>query len=131
MPVSILVLDDEREILDIYTPLTERYSRREVYPAAKSYEAIDIIEKHKPQILVVDYTLIGDTLNGVEVFQKAKEIIKDPVGIMVTGNLDDKVKDESKEAGINIILEKPLDFAEYETVLKKTIQELENSPHPR
>ena len=108
MAYKILVVDDDKQIVDFYRKLL----LREGYEVAEAYdgeEALQKVASEKPDIVILD--LIMPKLNGFDVLQTIRDKYRDkwiPV-IIVSGNteLQSVKKGYSMEA--NHYLTKPLD----------------------
>jgi DNA-binding response OmpR family regulator len=102
---KILTVDDEMGIDSFFY---EFFSARnyEVLSAMSGKEAIEIVKKEKPRIILLDINMRG--MNGIETLKKIKEIDKDIIVIMVTGVKDDDVINEALSAGANDYITKPL-----------------------
>ncbi len=92
----------------------------EVFNALSGKEAIEIVKKHKPRIVLLDINMRG--MDGIETLKRIKEIDKDVSVIMVTGVKDEDVEKKAKELGADDYITKPLSL-EYldKVVLLKVI----------
>ena len=111
---KILTVDDEMGIDSFFY---EFFSARnyEVLNAQSGKEAIEIVKKEKPRIVLLDINMRG--MNGIETLKKIKEIDKDVVVIMVTGVKDDDVINEALSAGASDYITKPLSLEYLEQVV--------------
>ena len=102
---KILTVDDQMGIDSFFY---EFFTARnyEVLNATNGKEAIEIVKKHKPRIILLDITMRG--LSGIETLKKIREFDKDVVVIMVTGVKDDDVMKEALAAGASDYITKPL-----------------------
>jgi CheY-like chemotaxis protein len=83
--LKILIVDDEKEILESMEFLLSRYFR-EILFANDGKEAIEIYSEDI-DIVIADVSM--PRLNGIEMTQKLKEIDKDVKIIFVTGHNED------------------------------------------
>jgi DNA-binding response OmpR family regulator len=103
----ILVVDDEPQILDVLSQfLTQRgYGVR---VASGGAEALSLMEKERPALLILDIYMPG--INGIgvlrELFEKKSTV---PV-ILLTGSHDEKLLAESLDLGVVEIIGKPVDL---------------------
>ena len=116
---KILTVDDEMGIDSFfYEFFTVR--NYEVLNAQSGKEAIEIVKKEKPRIVLLDINMRG--MDGIETLKRIKEIDKDAVVIMVTGVKDEDVAKKALELGAADYITKPLSL-EYldKVVLQKLI----------
>ena len=85
---KILTVDDEMGIDSFFY---EFFTLRnfKVFNATSGKEAIKVVEKEKPRIVLLDINMKG--MDGIETLKKIKEMNKDVTVIMVTGVKDDDV----------------------------------------
>jgi DNA-binding response OmpR family regulator len=102
---KILTVDDQMGIDSFFY---EFFSVRnyEVFNATSGKEAIAIVNKVKPRIVLLDINMRG--MNGIETLKAIKGIDKNIVVIMVTGVKDDDVINEALAAGADDYITKPL-----------------------
>ena len=102
---KILTVDDQMGIDSFFC---EFFTARtyEVLNAMSGSEAIAIVKKEKPRLVLLDINMRG--MNGIEALKKIKEIDKDIVVIMVTGVKDDDGINEALSAGADDYITKPL-----------------------
>lgn len=84
-PYRILVVDDERHILDSM----KRVFRKENYQietASNGREALEIMKRLTFQLIISDHMMPGIT--GAELLQKVRDLYPDTIRIMLTGNAD-------------------------------------------
>ena len=102
---KILTVDDQMGIDSFFY---EFFSVRnyEVFNAMSGLEAIEIVKKEKPRIVLLDINMRG--IDGIETLKRIKEIDKNIVVIMVTGVKDDDVINEALASGADDYITKPL-----------------------
>ena len=105
----VLIVDDNRDSADSLAMLLE-ITGNETYVAHDGVEAVEAIETHRPEVVLLDIGL--PRLDGHEVCRRVREQPwgKDIVMIALTGwgQADDRRK--SEEAGFNGHLVKPVDY---------------------
>lgn len=102
---KILTVDDQMGIDSFfYEFFTVR--NYEVLNALSGKEAIEIVKRQSPRIVLLDINMNG--MNGIEALKEIKRIDKDIVVIMVTGVKDDDVINEALSAGADDYITKPL-----------------------
>ena len=111
---KILTVDDQMGIDSFFY---EFFSVRnyEVFNAESGKEAIRIVKKHKPRIVLLDIKMRG--MDGIETLKQIKAIDKDIVVIMVTGEKDDDVMKKALDAGADDYITKPLSLEYLEKVV--------------
>lgn len=111
---KILTVDDQMGIDSFFY---EFFSARnyEVFNAMSGKEAIEIVKKENPRIVLLDINMRG--MDGIETLKKIKEIDKNIVVIMVTGVKDDDVIKQALDAGANDYITKPLSLEYLEKVV--------------
>ena len=111
---KILTVDDQMGIDSFFY---EFFSVRnyEVFNAQSGKEAIGIVKKQKPRIVLLDINMRG--MDGIETLKNIKAIDKDIVVIMVTGEKDDNVMKRAIAAGADDYITKPLSLEYLEKVV--------------
>jgi DNA-binding response OmpR family regulator len=102
---KILTVDDQMGIDSFFY---EFFTARnyEVFNAMSGKEAIKVVKKEKPRIILLDINMRG--MDGIETLQKIREFDKDSVIIMVTGVKDEDVIKKAMDLGANDYITKPL-----------------------
>lgn len=118
---KILIVDDEKIIrcliIDILTPLGY-----EVIQACDGIEAIEIVEKCKPDVILLDVTM--PRMDGFQVLKKLKENDETktiPI-IMVTSFKEIRMRVKAIELGVDDFLSKPMDIIELRARVKSLIK---------
>lgn len=106
----ILVVDDDRAILDLFTDVLTRDGRFDVRTASTGYDAGLLTESFKPHLIVLDYML--PDVNGNIVCQRLRTnpAFRDTRIIFVSGVVN---QDEVKgliQAGADDFVKKPFDI---------------------
>jgi len=111
---KILTVDDEMGIDSFFY---EFFTLRnyQVFNALSGKEAIEIVKKEKPRIILLDINMRG--MDGIETLKKIREIDKDVAIIMVTGVKDEDVVKKAKELGADDYITKPLSLEYLEKVV--------------
>lgn len=110
-PLTIVVVDDEKQILDwLKTKLMSLGYR--VYGALSGDEGFNLIKKHQPDLLLTDLLLFP----GIHGFELCKKVRRSPefprVGIVVMTAYyrDDRYRREATDAGADVFITKPLEL---------------------
>ena len=102
---KILTVDDEMGIDSFFY---EFFTARnyEVFSAQSGKEALEIVKKERPRIILLDINMRG--MDGIETLAKIREIDKEAAVIMVTGVKDDDTINKALDLGANDYITKPL-----------------------
>ena len=105
----ILIVDDNRDSADSLSMLLE-ITNNKTYMAHDGVEALEAIEKYRPEVVLLDIGL--PRLDGHEVCRRVRSQPwgKDIVIIALTGWGQDADRRKSQEAGFNGHLVKPVDY---------------------
>ena len=105
----ILIVDDNRDSADSLAMLLELTGNK-TYMAHDGIQAVEAIEKHRPEVVLLDIGL--PKLDGHEVCRRVREQPwgKNIVVIALTGWGQDDDRRRSQEAGFNGHLVKPVDY---------------------
>ena len=106
---EILIVDDNRDSADSLAMLLE-ITGNKTYMAHDGEEAIEAIEKHRPEVVLLDIGL--PKLDGHEVCRRVRQQPwgKDIVMIALTGWGQEDDRRKSEEAGFNGHIVKPVDY---------------------
>jgi DNA-binding response OmpR family regulator len=128
MPVGrILVVDDERDLVwSLRHSLAEE--GYEVFTAYSGEQAMAIIGKHRPDIVILDVVMPG--MDGWEV---CRQLRQDPTSasvpvlfLTVRRNVPDRIK--GLEEGADDYLAKPFDLGELKARVKALLRRTQSSP---
>jgi DNA-binding response OmpR family regulator len=103
----ILVVDDEKVIRQLLTDCLS--NDFEILEAPNGYEALVIITKTLPDLIILDITMLG--LSGFQVLRNIRKNSDIPV-IMLSARTDPTDKVESFELGADDYISKPFDIEE-------------------
>lgn len=131
MKFTILVVDDEKDIVDILKYNLEREKEFEVITACNGKEAIDLAVNKKPDLILLD--IMMPELNGFDVCRKLKTDIftsKIPV-IFLTAKENEIDEIIGLELGADDYIQKPISprkvIARIKTVIRRTYAEPEEA----
>jgi CheY-like chemotaxis protein len=121
----VLIVDDNRDAAESLAMLLKLLGAK-VQVAHNGFDALSQVSEFHPAIVVLDLGMPG--MDGYEV---AREIRRQPefahvVLVALTGWAQDEDRLRSQNAGFNLHLTKPADFATFESLL----QSLSNDPSP-
>lgn len=118
MQATLLIVDDERSTREgLRSALEEEF---DVYTAAGTAEAMQILKTEPIQILLTDLRLGGES--GMDLLDAALSLPEPPVAVMMTayGSVDTAV--EAMRRGAWHFVTKPLNLDEVEMLLKRALR---------
>ncbi len=113
---TILIVDDERDLVDAYMRLLERAGHR-CFGAFDANEAIQLIDAESLD-LVITVLSLPDT-SGIEVVRHIRSKSKDTPVIVMSGHNTPELNEAAHAAGASMSLLKPVSIA----VLRRVIAE--------
>lgn len=118
MPKKILVVEDEVDILKLVIFRLEKFDY-EVFAAADGQEALDLIAKNPPDLILLD--LILPVLDGYEVckYLKSDSALKKIPVILLTASATSNMLDKLKETKADDYLVKPFEPQDLLSKIKK------------
>ena len=108
MKIPILLIDDNLDSCQTAAKLLRLAGDYESDIAQDVFTALELIEKKEYALAIIDYQM--PEMNGVELFQRMKQIRPDLKAIFVTGYATIDVVFPALEAGVLRVLAKPVDF---------------------
>jgi CheY-like chemotaxis protein len=124
MSVSILVVDDEPDVADLFRQRFRRETRHGKYVmhfAASGDEALDrLAEEIQPTLVAVLSDINMPGMDGLELLGAIKQRRPDLPVMMVTAYGDDERRRRARDLGASEFINKPVDFDQ----LKETLQQL-------
>jgi CheY-like chemotaxis protein len=124
MSVSILVVDDEADVAELFRQQFRREVRQGQYVihfAQSGQEALDQINQGiHPELIVILSDINMPGMDGLGLLRRIKEQRADLPVIMVTAYGDDERRRKASEFGAAEFVTKPVDFA----LLKLQLQQL-------
>lgn len=107
---KVLVVDDDREIVDMLVDILGRDGRFEVRSASNGFDAGALTKEFQPDIVLLDYML--PDINGNIVCQRIRSDaqLSHTRIIIVSGAVDPAEIDSLKSAGADDFIQKPFDI---------------------
>ena len=123
MSVSILVVDDEPDVADLFRQRFRRESRQGTYVmhfAASGTEALDrLAGEIQPRLAAVFSDINMPGMDGLELLGKIKQRLPDLPVMMVTAYGDDERRRRAHELGAIEFITKPVDFDQLKEQLRQ------------
>lgn len=119
----LLIVDDEVDVREFAANFF-RKRKIEVMTAGSGEEALGILEKQKPDLVLLDIKMNG--IDGIETLKRMKQFDKNTKVIMVTGKKpeDDASCDKCGELGALDYIHKPLELDELEQVVMGVLKKV-------
>ena len=128
MSVSILVVDDEPDVPDLFRQRFRREARQGTYVlhfAASGPEALDrLAGEIEPHLIVILSDINMPGMDGLELLRVVKQRHPDLPVMMVTAYGDEERRRRASEYGAFEFVTKPVDF----DVLKEQLRQLRDAP---
>ena len=106
---KVLVVDDDKELVELICVFLERDGRFETKSVNNGFDAGMMVKEYRPDLIVLDVML--PDINGKEVCQRVRnDSSLDEVKIIcISGMVEEDKISELKAAGANDFLQKPFD----------------------
>ena len=104
-PATVLVVDDNRDMVEILTRLLSRHGLQALY-AYSGKECLDIVQNHAIDVIVLDVMMPG--MNGLEVCEALKEMATPPPIILLTAKDDMATRAAGMSLGVSELVVKPV-----------------------
>jgi CheY-like chemotaxis protein len=123
MSVSILVVDDEPDVPDLFRQRFRREARQGTYVlhfAASGEEALDQLAREiRPELVVILSDINMPGMDGLELLREVKLRRPEMPVMMVTAYGDDERRRRAAEFGAAEFITKPVDFDLLKTQLRQ------------
>ena len=113
MSFSILIVDDEPDIADLFRQRFRREVRQGQYVlhfADSGEEAVRRLAEIRPELIVILSDINMPGMDGLELLRKVKGLRPELPVLMVTAYGDDERRHRADELGAAAFLTKPVDF---------------------
>lgn len=104
MPGCVVVVDDERIILEL-TSMILTSKGYEVYTAEDALTGIELIQKHEPGVVLLDYMM--PKMDGMTALKRIREEFPSTYVVMFTGKGSEEIAVELMKAGASDYILKP------------------------
>jgi CheY-like chemotaxis protein len=125
--VSILIVDDEPDVAELFRQRFRREARQGTYVlhfAASGEEALDQLPEVKPELIVILSDINMPGMDGLTLLREVKRRRPDLPVMMVTAYGDEERRKRAAEFGAVDFITKPVDFE----TLKENLRRLPLSP---
>jgi CheY-like chemotaxis protein len=114
MSVSVLAVDDEADVAELFRQHFRREVRQGIYVLHFAYSAEEALDKLargiEPQLIVILSDINMPSIDGLTLLRQIKERRPDLPVIMVTAYGDDERRRRANEYGAADFITKPVDF---------------------
>ncbi|MFA5101188.1 MAG: response regulator [Candidatus Omnitrophota bacterium] len=118
MKKKVLIVDDEKEIVEFLKHFLERFNVN-AYAVTRGDEAFDEYSRIKPDCVFLDIQLPGK--DGLTILKELTKLDPQAQVIMITGKEDKEYQDKAKKYGAQDYITKPLDLSELKEKIEKYI----------
>lgn len=123
MSVSILVIDDETDVAELFRQHFRREARQGTYVLHFAYSGEEALDKLaagiEPQLRVILSDINMPVMDGLELLREIKTQRPDLPVMMVTAYGDDERRRRASQLGASEFLTKPVDFDHLKTQLSR------------
>jgi CheY-like chemotaxis protein len=127
MSVSILVVDDEPDVAELFRQRFRREARQGTYVLHFSFSGEEALSKLddgvRPQLIVILSDINMPGMDGLALLREIKQRWPELTVMMITAYGDDERRRRADEDGAAEFLTKPVDF----DLLKERLSQLTNS----
>jgi DNA-binding NtrC family response regulator len=119
MKINILIVDNDALIIKVLADFLSKDSRFNVLTALNGKAAIEIVEKHKVELVISDLKM--PEMNGIELLSTLRKDLPEIKAIILTGHSDIDSYIETMELGAFEYLNKPVDLHLLKEVIDKLL----------
>jgi DNA-binding response OmpR family regulator len=116
MSTKILIIDDEKHIVELVTVLLEDNEDYQLLKAYDGEEGLMVVERERPDLVLLDYMM--PRMNGLEVLKDIKKHWPATYVIIMTGKGSEKVAVTLMKAGASDYISKPFRADELEEIVE-------------
>jgi len=117
--ISILYVEDEESIRNLYTPLIKKRTAN-FFLAKNGKEGLSLFKKHKPELVISDIRM--PIMDGLEMTSKIKEIDQESRIIIITAFSQHEYFTRAIKLGVNGFLVKPVTKDDLMAVIDEQIK---------
>ncbi|PCJ46504.1 MAG: phosphate regulon transcriptional regulatory protein PhoB [Gammaproteobacteria bacterium] len=121
MPVKVLLVEDEEPIREMLRYSLENHHYT-VLEAGSAKQAREILLTNRPDIIIVDWMMPGES--GIEFIKRLKkdEILSDIPTMMLTARVEEMDKVRGLESGADDYMTKPVGIREFQARIKALLR---------
>lgn len=107
---KVLIVDDDPEIIELFTDVFNEYDRYEIKTASTGYDAGILSEQFKPDLMILDYMLPDVNGNVVCATVRKNPSLNNMRVMIVSGVVNQEEIDDLLKAGADEFMKKPFDI---------------------
>ena len=115
MPIRAVVVDDEKETLDLFSELLANHEIKVVGTGYNGQEAVFLFQKLKPDLVYLDVSM--PTYDGIYGLKKIRELNPNAVVVMIVERMTIKTEMEMNRLKPSAVFREPIDINE---IIRKT-----------
>ncbi|MBU5613901.1 response regulator [Geomonas azotofigens] len=115
---DILLVDDDIHSLHILSSILH-YRGFDVRATSDGIEALEIMECERFRMLIIDLEM--PKMSGLELAMKVRERHPDMHIVMVTGSYLPEIVEPAADAGISLVMAKPVDCAKLVSAIRSSL----------
>ena len=113
---TMLIIDDEKPILNMFSLLLNLYGYR-VFTAENGEDGLDVFKKEKPDVVFLDVKMPG--MDGLTVLKEIKAVAPETEVIIVTGHGDEDLAQSAFALNADDFINKPFQKESLDEALDK------------
>lgn len=127
--IKVLIVDDEKLVCQLMKSAVawNELGMEVVAEAHNGFEALELIEKHNPKVVVTDIRMPG--MDGITLLEKAREKGVDCDFVVVSGHQDFEYAKSAIQYGVENYILKPIDEDELMMTLYKIAEKIVSKRH--
>lgn len=106
---KLLIVDDNVDYCQMFQKAFERYGYYDTYIAHTGEEGLELFSRHQP-FLVVFLDLVLPGMNGIELFEKIRELNPLQYVVVITGEMNESFFKQLEKFSCYGTALKPIDF---------------------
>ncbi|MCK4907284.1 MAG: sigma-54-dependent Fis family transcriptional regulator [Spirochaetes bacterium] len=118
-PLRILVLDDDKAIIDTISLFLENEDHIDMFATQDGQEALSYVKKKSPHVVLTDLKM--PDITGLEILKSVKKIDKEIEVVIMTAHASTQSAIETMKEGAYDYLIKPFKMIELKSILHKIV----------
>lgn len=118
--VSAVIVDDELDHQNTFGEILETMSITVVEKGINGKEAVELYEKHQPDVIFLD--LMMPDYDGYYAIEKIKKISNDAKIVVITADVGNDSRLRLQKLGIDSILYKPIEISQIKQTLTEKLK---------
>lgn len=121
-PPSVLIVDDDVALAGVMEQAVAAEGGYRIVTVTDGDDALTKLREEDFDIVVTDYALGSETLNGLDILKKARELHPDILGIIVTAYASLEISIEAIRWGAYDFLTKPFQLDEFRLAVRNAAE---------